>query len=300
MPEPSPSSSQGFDGLGRKRAVIAFTGSPHDDSISGYPANDGIDSEIWVLTKDGSLVNVTDNDVFEGEPSWSPTGKHLSYGCVSEGEFLGTYDSDICVMNMRTGEKWRVTKHKGAEHTGTWSPDGTRIAFDWTRRRGGDVYTVGLKGGRWRRVTDDGQRYASLAWSPDGSRFAFSRRDGRIHVMSSDGSGVTQITRGRRVLDGSPAWSPDGEWLAFTRSSLESGHSQLYKVRTDGTGLTRLTDLLLDVKYPDWSPDGRRIAFSYGGNYRIVWVPSDGGPIRSLTKGLREDLHVSWAPVTAR
>ena len=47
--------------------------------------------------------------------------------------------------------------------------------------------------------------------------FAFlSARDGNneIYVMSSDGSGVPNLTN-HPVSDQSPAWSPDGKKLAF-------------------------------------------------------------------------------------
>src|SRR4029078_1343206 len=47
--------------------------------------------------------------------------------------------------------------------------------------------------------------------------------------------------------------------IAF--SANWDGNYNVYTIRTDGTGLTRLTDdLHADVK-PRWSPDGTRIAF---------------------------------------
>ena len=48
--------------------------------------------------------------------------------------------------------------------------------------------------------------------------------------------------------DESPAWSPDGNYLVFL--SDRAGDPELYLMRADGTGQTRLTH----AKGPDWLP----------------------------------------------
>jgi Tol biopolymer transport system component len=42
-------------------------------------------------------------------------------------------------------------------------------------------------------------------------------------------------------------------------SSNGSGHGQVYVVKVDGTGMTRLTDGEASDLSPEWSPDGGSI-----------------------------------------
>lgn len=283
-------------GVGEREPLLAFSGVPHDDSDPAYPPNDGTDGEIWVLYEDEALTNLTDNDEFEGDPSWSPDGRHIAYSCAPRAGFPGTYDVDICAMDLATGEVRRISSQPGAEGPATWSPDGKWIAFSSIRRKGVDVYKTKADGGPWVRITYEGPDAHSLAWSPDGKRFAFSSTDGHIYVMNSDGSDVRRLSSGPGDRD-SPAWSPNGKWIAFTwQEPGEAGDTDIYKMRSDGSEIVRLTDLGLTPKFPAWSPDGQRIAFSYGGNFDIVAIDVDGGPLQQLTDGPREDLHVHWAP----
>ena len=80
---------------------------------------------------------------------------------------------------------------------------------------------------------------------------------------------VTRLTD-NDVEDDDPDWSPDGGRIAF--SSYRDGNREIYVMNSDGSGVTRLTDRFLwSTKWrrgtldyadePDWSPDGRRIAF---------------------------------------
>lgn len=80
--------------------------------------------------------------------------------------------------------------------------------------------------------------------------------------------------------------------IALERGSVSS----LYTVRSNGTGLRRLTvpptrQELGGDSGPVWSPDGRRIVFErdlpYWGSdrFHIATVPARGGPARDLTSG---------------
>jgi dipeptidyl aminopeptidase/acylaminoacyl peptidase len=104
------------------------------------------------------------------------------------------------------------------------------------------------------------------AWSPDGTRIAFSRRrinDGDIFIVNTDGSGVTQLTKG---IDnaGDPAWSPDGLRIALNAMALptpcgwydyDCGPSDPYilVVSADGIPYSSLTTPLPAFN-PAWRP----------------------------------------------
>jgi TolB protein len=103
-----------------------------------------------------------------------------------------------------------------------------------------------------RRIST-GEAYAdAAAWSPKGDKIAYAARvDGLFEITVVDvASGIaTRITR-REGNSENPRWSPDGRHLVF--SSNRAGSYDLYTMRSDGTGVRRLTRGG-DCITPDWS-----------------------------------------------
>ena len=156
-----------------------------------------------------------------------------------------------------------------------WSADGSKIAF------GGDgvIYVMNADGSGLTAVTGAGGGNYEPTWSPD-DRIAFvSTRDGNaeIYVMNADGTEQTRLTH-NEVEDKSPDWSPKGDKIAFMH---QVGISfEIYVVAPDGTGERSLSygnDLASLIPfppvtfhppgdrrdyYPEWSPDGEKIAFT--------------------------------------
>src|SRR4051812_5223270 len=66
-----------------------------------------------------------------------------------------------------------------------------------------------------------------------------------------------------------------------------SGHFQLFTVRADGSGLRKLTSLPAgrDAYFPDWSPDGTRIAFTIAtkSGAQIWSIKADGSGLHQMT-----------------
>lgn len=88
------------------------------------------------------------------------------------------------------------------------------------------------------------------------------------------------------------AVSPDRRHVAI---DLQGG---LWIVPIEGGAARRVTDEYGDVRQPDWSPDGQRIAFqSYrDGTWRIWTVRPDGSELRVVTSGPFDDREPHWSP----
>ena len=145
-------------------------------------------------------------------------------------------------------------------------------------------------------------------------RIAFvSDRDGNmeIYVMNADGSEQTNLTN-NEADDEWPTMSPQGTQVVFVSNRDEPSpqtcmlnyecNSELYMVRTDGTGLTRLTDNPASDSFPIWSPDGAQIAFNSNrdGPGDIFVMGADGSGQINLTNDREFDFYPRWMPDAAQ
>lgn len=122
----------------------------------------------------------------------------------------------------------------------------------------------------------------SPAWTPDG-RFIYKGclgSDCGLILSNLDGSFPSQITQD--PSDTNPVVSADGQSVAFM--SFRGGNWDVYKVNTDGTGLTQLTTDTADDGLPAWAPDGEAIAFvsNRDGIWAIWAMNADGTNQRPL------------------
>ncbi|HEY8202435.1 MAG TPA: hypothetical protein VII47_13905 [Actinomycetota bacterium] len=79
---------------------------------------------------------------------------------------------------------------------------------------------------------------------------------GGISLLGPDGSGLTTVTAA--VAAESLDWSPDGTRIAF--ENYAGGNADVFVVRTDGSGLTRLTNDPGDDLHSRWV-DNHRLTF---------------------------------------
>ena len=152
-------------------------------------------------------------------------------------------------------------------------------------------------------TTLGGRRTGAPSWSSDGFRIAFSAEvdgDEEVFIVNADGSGFAQLTDNTNIADRDPAWSPNGQWIVFASDRDGANEFELYRVRPNGTELTRLTDSAGSSFEPSWSPDSASIVFvsDRDRDADLYVMNADGSNERLLTldDGAAEDRYPAWSP----
>ncbi len=258
--------------------------------IAFNSAEDG-DWEIFVINPDGTgRKQLTFNSSWDQEASWKGNSR-LSFHSGRNGGF------DIYSMNPDGSGQTLITTSLASlfqtESNAVYSPDGSKIAYT----SGWDIWVMNANGTGLTNLTAHPAFDNEPTWSPDGSRIAFqSTRNGpaELYVMNADGSSPSQITF-YDALGGTaihPDWSPDGHWIAFTwTGSTDEG--EIFRVRPDGSQVTRLTFTPTDEHKPSWSPDSKRIAFVRGGD---IWtMKKDGSDVVNVTNTPTMEAYPAWS-----
>ena len=216
-------------------------------------------------------------------------------------------DGSAWVLTPATGDLAAVTEPEGAEYDTefAWASDGS-LAFSRIDLSGDQALYV-LRPGEDepRQLVDDG---AMPTWSPDGARLAFVSYDafaGGSSLQVVDVAGGDPQPLAENAV--AAAWSPDGSRIAYLTAPdgfgdpLEDEPAELRVIDAHGGRPTTLDDQANAYgPPPQWSPDGRTIAYT-GGDLDApeVWlVDADGRHPRPIkTSGAGMSLgDPAWSP----
>lgn len=228
------------DGTGEPKRFIGWdlAWAPNGRVAAYVTERDG-NFDIHLMTADGSReTRLTDDPLWEYEPTWSPDGSRIVFYAVSEDA------EDTYVMAADGTGRKKI----GTGWAPTWSPDGERIAY----MRDGEIWVAHADGTGQRKLAQG----TLFTWSPKGDQIGFliSPDEPDLHdicVVNGDGSGLTNLTK-TAASDTSPAWSPDGGQIAFV--SWRDGNAEIYVTNPDGTDQVNLTNNPADDTAPAWQP----------------------------------------------
>ena len=260
--------------LGRRTDALQPSWSPHGKRIAFWGVWRGrTQRDIWTIDPNApqpaeTLVSVTSDPALDWNPVWSPDGKYLYFGS----DRGGTLNLWRVAMDEESGKPAGAPQpmtlpapvsgnfafsQKGSLAYGTVTRTYRIIAIPIDDKSGQPGTPRPLFGGS--------QEIATFDVSPDQHSIAFtSGGQEDLYIVKADGTRLRQMTNDS-ALDRGVAWSADGRSI-YTYSDREGGSYNIWSIRADGGGLTRVTTdadrRRIHAQYlfgPNASPDGRTL-----------------------------------------
>jgi hypothetical protein len=273
---------------GLKKGVLGHWGfSASGTGVLAYASGSPM-RPTWFDRRGRNMGEIGDAKVICGGVRLSPGETLVAMTCSDPD--IGA--SDIYLHDVSRNATSRLTFDPAWDQWAVWSPRGDRVAY-WTEtelrqrfiERRGD-YSILLSTESWGFKPTD--------WSPDEESIVLQTHErgvaSDIMVVTTDGSGNTELVLRSRFSEIDGRFSPNGRWLAF--ASDESGRFEVY-VQSYPEADRRYQVSFEGGRKPNWRGDGNEL-FYLAGDRSLVAVPVRTSPTFQL--GQEERLFRTTLP----
>lgn len=228
-----------------------------------------IQGRIWVVSSKGGIAKAITPVMDEARyPVWSPDGKLLAFQFYTDGNW------HIAIIRPDGSDLRQLTFGSFDDREPSWKPDGKTIVFSSDRERSLDIWELAIKTGETKPLTSgpDDDYYPAVSSNKD--RFVFVRHNSR-------GAGARPLARD-------------------SVSTITAQAGAINLIESDGKSETTLESGESEIGRPQWSPDGRAVAFTVcnldRGDCRIDVLDSASGKlVRRHSDGGTEDIFPTGA-----
>ncbi len=278
---------------------------------------------IYAQDSNRDLFNIKKYDMETGEittavsglggsvrPTPSPDGKKIAFVRREMTK------SKLYVKDLASGNERKIYDDLDQDVQETWAVTGVYPNMDWTPDSRNIVFWAG---GKIRKVAADGSggsiipfqvngtrgvadaphpdidvapdsfttkmpRFAAV--SPNGRQVVFESL-GKLYIKPMSGGSARRLTNSREDRELFPSWSRDGRLIVFV-SWTDEGLGQIRTVGASGGSPRKITNRPGHYARPQFSPDGKTIAFEMGAGGRLAspkWSLENGVYRVSATGG---------------
>jgi hypothetical protein len=226
---------QRLDDDGLLKAGLAFSADGREVYFAGAKESDTASNEIYAVPAAGKPHALTSGPGFKTGPIPIPGGKYLIYTVPAQSPFPRPGTGDQGGRGGPGGPPAGAAGGRG----GGGGPQGRRVEF----------VVLNLSGGKSTTFTGS----AAPSISADGSALAFLSTSGtesaiQLVKLSEPLNPATVKKSPERI--GSAALSPDGSRIAFEMPWMHNKNTEIYCIKSDGTGEVRVSREI----QPDWGP----------------------------------------------
>ena len=169
-------------------------------------------------------------------------------------------NADIYKMDLKTGNKSKITKHFAEDVDPHINSDESLMTFLSGRAGKAMIYTLDPSGleKSVKRISYVGRFNAAPRFNPEGSEIVFSSWvDNRfdIYRINSDGRNLVRLTKNFGSNE-EPWYSPDGQFIVFTSQRVitrKRAVQDVYIMNRDGEVIKRVTQNFGKIYTPRWS-----------------------------------------------
>lgn len=214
------------------RVVLPYSGE------LAYVAYHGANTEIYLLDVARSRAyNLTRNEAYDGQPVWSPDGRHIAFVSDRDGRM------NIYIMASTGGGLRRLSDGGARYRAPSWSSDGEYIIFHANFGAENDItYVARVDGSEIREITPGSNSYISMVdvgadsgsaanrRSPDGTYAIRLRYEEGWHFLVTDTATRTMANMVKIGVEFTelPVWSPDGRKIAFVSRARGAANVYVY------------------------------------------------------------------------
>lgn len=269
---------------------------------------DKSETRVWMIpTPGGEPIALTAEGFSSEHPRWSPDGRWLAFLSSRRDPDGNEGKTQVYLLNRQGGEAQRLIETVQDVDDFAWSPDAKRLVLILRDPSPEELEAAATKTNREEGADKQPpakKPKAQRPWVIDRLYFKedtigyLDRRRTHLYVFDLASKSLKQVSSGD-FDDSEPAWSPDGKLLAFasnrSKPDPDSTYaSNIWVVSADnsdkGANPVQVTTGMAGDHHPDWSPDGKWIAyttrldpklFEYGTRH-IAVSPAAGGSQKVL------------------
>jgi len=211
-------------------------------------AKDKRNTDLWMMSWDAKeKIQLTNGPDSEGNAKWSPDNKYISFTASRSGS------NQIFLLNRMGGEGIKLTDVKGELNDYAWHPNGKQLVLvikdqQDSAQKGAKPYVI--------------DRYR---FKQDVTGYIYDKRKTHLYLFDIDTKKIDTLTKGD-YNESSPVYSPDGSYIAFSSNHTadpdKNSNTDIFIIESKkGATAKQLTTWNGSDGSPQWSPDGKQIAY---------------------------------------